>query len=60
MIKETLTDIKAFIAEHRGVIYFVVIAWLVDHYMLKDAFRARIQKLFDGLLAGVEKTVNKE
>lgn len=57
MFKEVTTDIKSFILEHRGVIYFVVAALIVDHFFFKGAFKARLQAMADKMVSKVEEKI---
>src|SRR5258708_7725821 len=43
LFQEITTDVKSFIKEHRGIIYFVAVALIVDHFIFKGAFKARLQ-----------------
>jgi hypothetical protein len=57
MFSEIATDIKTFIMEHRGVIYFIALALLVDHLFFAGAFRARLQAMADKMVAKVEQKI---
>lgn len=57
MFKEIATDIKAFILEHRGVIYFIAFALIVDHFFFKGAFKARLEQMAEKIVAKVEEKI---
>ena len=57
MFKEVVADIKGFILEHRGIIYFVVIALVVDHFFFNGAFKARLQAMADKMVTKVEEKI---
>mgnify|MGYP003394930623 FL=1 len=57
MFQEIKNDVTTFLKANRGVIYFVVIALLVDHFVFKGAFKARLQKMADGLVTKVEQKI---
>lgn len=54
MFQEIKSDVKSFILEHRGIIYFVCAALLIDHLFFKGAFKARLQLMCEKLIAKVE------
>ena len=54
MFSEVARDVKSFLLEHRGVIYFIAIALIVDHLFFKDAFRHRLQAMADKMVQRVE------
>lgn len=57
MFKEITTDIKAFLLEHRGAIYFIVFALMLDHFFFKGAFKARLQSMADKVVTKVEEKI---
>lgn len=57
MFKEITTDIKAFVLEHRGVIYFIAFALILDHVFFRGAFKSRLQGMADRLVAKVEEKI---
>lgn len=57
MFKEITADIKAFILEHRGVIYFVALALILDHFFFRGAFKARLQSMADRIVTKVEEKI---
>lgn len=57
MFKEVTTDIKNFILEHRGIIYFIVAALVVDNLFFKGAFKARLQAMADRVVTKVEEKI---
>lgn len=57
MFKEVVGDVKSFILEHRGIIYFIVAALLVDHFFFKGAFKARLQGMADKMVTKVEEKI---
>lgn len=58
MFKNILTDVKAFIEQHRNVIYWLALAFLVDHFFLNGKFREKLHGLVDKLLNKIEKHVD--
>jgi hypothetical protein len=59
IMKTIVDDMKAFIAEHRKIIYFVVILLLIDRFFLKRALENRIKKMAEGLLGTVENKLHQ-
>ncbi|HEX3156737.1 MAG TPA: hypothetical protein VHV32_19060 [Candidatus Angelobacter sp.] len=57
MFKEIQSDIKSFILEHRGVIYFIAFALMFDHFVFKGAFKARLQGMADKMVTKVEEKI---
>jgi hypothetical protein len=57
MFKEITTDIKGFILEHRGVIYFIAFALMVDHFFFRGAFKERLQSMADRIVTKVEEKI---
>lgn len=57
MFKEIATDIKAFILEHRGIIYFIAFALILDHFFFRGAFKARLQSMADKVVTKVEEKI---
>lgn len=57
MFKEITTDIKSFLLEHRGVIYFIVFALTIDHFFFRGAFKARLQGMADKVVTKVEEKI---
>ena len=57
MFQEIKNDVSTFIKEHRGVIYFIALALLVDHFIFKGIFTARLQVMLESLIKKVEDKV---
>lgn len=57
MFKEIQADIKAFILEHRGVIYFIAFALILDHFIFRGAFKARLQSMAEKVVTKVEEKI---
>lgn len=57
MFKEITTDIKGFLLEHRGVIYFIAAALILDHFFFRGAFKARLQGMADKVVTKVEEKI---
>ena len=57
MFKEVIADIKSFLLEHRGIIYFIVIALALDHFFFRGAFKARLQAMADRVVTKVEEKI---
>ena len=57
MFQEIKNDVSTFIKEHRGVIYFIALALLVDHFIFKGIFKARLQVMLESLIKKVEDKV---
>ena len=53
-MKTIIDDIKAFVAEHRKIIYFVLILLIIDRFFLKRALENRIRAMAEKLLGTVE------
>ena len=59
MFKELKTDVSNFIKEYRGVIYFTALALLIDHFIFRGVFKARLQAMLESLIAKVETKVSE-
>lgn len=57
VFSEMARDVKVCILEHRGTIYFIVLALLVDHLLFKDVFRHRLQGIVEKIIGKVEEKV---
>lgn len=57
MLQEVASDIKGFIREHRGMLYFIIIALLVDHFVFAGAFKERLKALCENIVGKVEQKV---
>lgn len=57
MFKEITADVKGFILEHRGVIYFIAFALIFDHFIFRGAFKARLQSMAERIVAKVEEKI---
>jgi hypothetical protein len=51
------TDVKSFVVEHRSILYFVVIALIVDHLLFRGVFKARLQAMLESMISKVEEKV---
>lgn len=58
MFKNILNDVRQFIEQHRSVIYWLALAFLVDHFFLNGKFREKLHGLVDKLLNKIEKQVD--
>lgn len=57
MFKEITADIKSFLLEHRGVIYFIAAALILDHFIFRGAFKSRLQSMADRVVTKVEEKI---
>ena len=51
------SDIKNFIKEHRQIVYWVVLALIVDHLFLNGQLRSKIKNIIQGLLNKAEASI---
>jgi len=51
------SDIKNFVKEHRQIIYWVVLALIVDHVFLNGQLRSKIKNIIQGLLNKAEASI---
>jgi hypothetical protein len=58
MFTEMWKDVKGFILEYRGVLYFLAAALIVDELVFKGAFRERLRGMADKIIAKVEAKVS--
>ncbi len=58
MFGEVKKDVTTFIKEYRGVIYFIALFLLVDHFIFKGVFKERLQKMAESLITKVEAKVS--
>lgn len=57
-MKSVITDLKAFISEHRSMLYTIALILLVDHFFLGGQLTQRIKAIIEKLLGKVEKKVD--
>ena len=57
MFSAIADDIKKFVLEYRGILYFLALALIVDHLLFKDVFRERLTSIIDKIVAKVEEKV---
>lgn len=57
MFREITGDVKTFIVEHRSIIYFVAAALIIDHFVFRGAFKARLQAMAEKIVARVEEKI---
>ncbi len=58
MLKSVGNDLKAFITEHKSVIYWIAVALLADHVFFGGAFREKLHGLMNKLLGKVEAQID--
>ena len=51
------TDVKGFVKDHRQIIYYTVLALLIDHFFLNGQLTAKIKNIMQGLLTKAEETI---
>lgn len=59
MIEEIRDDIRAFMKEHKSIIYWTLILYVVDHYCFEGALKTRLQKMVHNLVGKVEEKLDK-
>ena len=59
VFSEIAKDVKSFVIEHRGTLYFIAIALVLDHLLFKDAFRHRLQGMADKVITKVEAKIDQ-
>lgn len=57
MFNTIKNDITTFIIEHRSVIYFIAAALILDHFIFRGAFKARLQSMADRVVTKVEEQI---
>lgn len=60
MFKTVGTDLKAFIAENKSIIYWVATMFLMDHLLFQGAFRERLHGLMNKMLGKAEAAIDKD
>jgi len=58
VFSEIAKDVKTFVIEHRGTLYFLAIALVLDHLLFKDAFRNRLQGMVEKVIVKVEQKID--
>jgi len=58
MLKTVGSDLKGFIAEHKSVIYWIAVMFLLDHVLFQGTFRERLHGLMNKLLGKVESQID--
>lgn len=56
-MKDIWQDIKGFLHDNRNIVYWIALAFLVDHFFLNGAFRARLNALVEKMIGRVEKQI---
>ena len=59
VFSEIAKDVKSFVIEHRGTLYFIAMALVIDHLLFKDAFRHRLQGMADKVISKVEAKIDQ-
>jgi hypothetical protein len=54
----TMNYVKEYFVKHRELIMGLTIIALLDHFVFKDAFKEKLQKIVQGLLDKTEKQLN--
>lgn len=54
MFQEVVADVKTFVREHRGIIYFVAIALLMDHFVFQGIFKDRLKTMAGKIVGKIE------
>lgn len=54
MFKELRNDMQAFIREHKSIIYWTLILYVVDHYCFDGALKGRLQNMIQRLVGKIE------
>jgi|HubBroStandDraft_3_1064219.scaffolds.fasta_scaffold94491_3 hypothetical protein len=57
LVKTVVADIKGFIAEHKTIIYSVIVLLLIDHFFLGGKLKERIKASAEKLFGVVEKKI---
>lgn len=57
MIKEIREDFRVFMREHKSMIYWGLILYVVDHYYFEGAFKERLKQMAHNLIGKVEKKI---
>lgn len=57
MFGEIVKDVKGFVIEHRGAIYFVAIALLIDHFVFAGAFKDRLKAMAEKIVGKIEQKI---
>lgn len=58
LMKTIIEDAKAFIHEHKSVIYTIILVLLVDHFFLNGRLKAKIQEVAHRFLNEAEKKIS--
>lgn len=56
-MKDMLADVKGFIHDNRNILYWLALAFLVDHFFLGGTFRQRLNALVEKMIGRVEKQI---
>lgn len=54
-VKDIIADVKGFVHDNRNIIYWLAVAFLVDHLFFGGAFRARLNALVEKMIGRVER-----
>lgn len=57
-LKSVVGDTRAFIAEHKNIIYTIAILFLVDHFIFDGGFRNKLKSLMDKMINKVESKID--
>lgn len=59
MITEIAKDAKAFIKEHKSLLYWVATLFVVDHFFFHGAFKEKLRDIMQKLVGKAEDKINK-
>ena len=57
VLKEITSDLKGFMHDNRNVIYWLAVAFLIDHFFLNGSFRQRLSNAVEKIIGKVEKQI---
>lgn len=59
MITEVAKDMKAFVKEHKSVIYWIAVLFLIDHFFFEGNFKTKLHDMTNKLIGKVEAKIHK-
>ena len=57
MLKDIASDFKGFVHDNRNVLYWLAVAFLIDHFFLGGTFRARLHALVEKMIGKAEQHI---
>lgn len=58
MLSEVAKDMRGFVKEHKSMIYWVLVLFMLDHFFFQGSFKAKLKSMMDNLVGKIESKIN--